>query len=184
MVALVTTIFITGCACGQIAGPACPAISVSSSPYTLIISGANFRNIPQCAQLSLDGLPPPQAMIAIGQAGQPMCTGGAFYNFVWRYSLGCIPTSQQSVVVIAVDQSTARTASQSISFPWGPRCTLYSNNCVVGEQSASLCPTNSCNDGTCQSGIITSCLNPSQPICTNGCGGHGGVNPSIGCLQQ
>jgi hypothetical protein len=179
--ALLTSAFVTGCACGQMGQPACPSIEVSSNPNLLTISGQHFSSIPKCAQLSLNGLPAPEAVIGIGE---PSCTGGNFQNFNWQYSLGCLPISSQNAVVVAVDQSTTTTASQAISIPWGPGCSLFGPGCIVGEQSVSLCPANVCNDGSCQAGIITNCANPSQPTCTNGCGNHGGVNASLGCVQQ
>lgn len=178
---LVIGAFVSGCTCGQMGQPVCPSIMVSSSPNTLVISGQNFSNIPNCAKLSLDGLPAPEAVIGIGQ---PQCIGGNFHNFNWQYSLSCQPSSSQNVVVVAVDQSTSTTASQAISLPWGPGCSLFGPGCIVGEQSVSLRPSNECNDGTCQAGIITNCGNPSQPTCTNGCANHGGVNPNLGCVQQ
>jgi hypothetical protein len=178
---LLTSALIAGCACGQIGQPACPIIMVSNIPNRLTINGQHFSNIPNCAQLSLDGLPSPEAAVSIGQ---PLCSSGNFHNFIWQYSLSCQPSSSQNVVVVAVDQSTSTTASQAISLPWGPGCSLFGPACLVGEQSQSWCPSNECNDGSCQAGIITSCANPLQPTCTDGCANHGGVNPNLGCVQQ
>jgi len=193
MAVLVISAFAVGCACGQMGQPACPSISVNNSwsgagpdtLNTLTISGTNFSSIPNCAQLSLDGLPAPQAVIGIGQP--PCMAGGVFQNFNWQYSVNCPSppslSSSQNVVVVAVDQSTQTSASQTISFPWGPACGLFAPPCIVGAQS-SWCGTSVCNDGTCQEGIVTSCANPPQPGCTNGCAQRGGVNTSLGCSQQ
>jgi hypothetical protein len=181
MAVLLLSAFVAGCACGQMGQPPCPSISVSTSPNTLTINGQNFSNIPNCAALSLDGLPAPQAVIGIGQ---PLCMGGSFKKFTWNYSLSCTPSGSQDAVVVAVDQSTTTAASQKIAFPWAPGCSLLWFNCIVGKQSVSYCPSSVCNDGTCQAGIPTNCAYPSSPTCTDGCGGHGGVNPNLGCVQE
>jgi hypothetical protein len=55
--------------------------------------------------------------------------------------------------------------------------------CVVGQASGGLCGFNHCNDGSCESGVPTSCSNPEMPTCTDGCGSHGGVDHSVGCIQ-
>jgi hypothetical protein len=66
-------------------------------------------------------------------------------------------------------------------------------NCGNGTSNITTCQVNGscggcdvCNDGSVQSGFITSCANPISPLCqtTNLCAKHGGVNPNVGCSQQ
>ena len=52
---------------------------------------------------------------------------------------------------------------------------VLNSGCAVGAQW-DACGSSVCNDGTCQAGIVTNCANLSRLVCTNGCGGHGGVN--------
>jgi chitinase len=59
---------------------------------------------------------------------------------------------------------------------------VMNKGCAVGAQS-DACGYAVCNDGTCQPGLVTSCANPSRPVCTNACAGRGGVNASLGCVQ-
>ncbi len=56
--------------------------------------------------------------------------------------------------------------------------------CSVGASCSWACQA--CNDDTCQcAGTITSCANPSVPVCSNAnvCANHGG-NSGLGCLRQ
>jgi hypothetical protein len=174
---LLAVAFLAGCNGGKIA----PSITVNNNPNLLTISGKNFSNTNHCAQLSLLGLPPPEAVVSLGM---PQCNNGAFQSFPWQYAANnCRLNGTQKTVVVAVDLSTQATASQPISIPWGPGCSL-AGACTVGQQSDTLCAANVCNDGSCQSGVITSCANPNAPTCTNGCANHGGVNSSLGCVQE
>jgi hypothetical protein len=155
-----------GCACGQMGQPACPGITVVSTPSSVTVSGSGFSNVPNCVSVSVSGLPPPNAVVGIGQ---PACSGGTFQNPTWTLSsVGCTSNSPQTVVVAAVDQKTLTSASKTISVNWGQGCQL------CGGEGQPVC-----SNGSCQSGAPS--LHPtrqgSKSICTATCGHAQGYSP-------
>jgi hypothetical protein len=59
----------------------------------------------------------------------------------------------------------------------------HCSTCVLGSSCDWGCAA--CNDGTCQcSGTVTSCANPSEPVCAGACNAHGGARSGVGCVQE
>jgi hypothetical protein len=159
ILALIFGGLLAGCACGQMGQPVCPSLQVTSNPNFLTISGSSFSNIPNCAHLSMSGLPPPEAVVAIGD---PQCNNGSFQNFNWQYSyVGCSPSTTQSVVVAGIDNQTSTAASQTVSIGWGPNCGLSG---FCGQIGQAACPSG-CVSGVNSGGTCVACGGEGQPVC-------------------
>jgi len=160
IIALIFGGLLAGCACGQMGQPACPSIQVTSNPNFLTIGGSSFSNIPSCAHLSMSGLPPPEAVVPIGD---PQCTNGSFQNFNWQFSyVGCSPSTTQPVTILGVDNQTSTAASQNISIGWGPTCGLSG---FCGQIGQAACPSGICVSGVNSGGACVACGGEGQPVC-------------------
>jgi hypothetical protein len=183
-------------------GPATTqTISVTNNGSSLTISGSGFSNIPQCAQVALVGLPPPQAAVGVGLMN---CSGGAFSNFNWSYGYttasgstqNCQTTGTQAAVVTATDQGNSQVATQNVSIAFGPNCALLCGTigqpacpagCLTGVNSNPGAPNGTCvacgGEGqppcagnVCQNGLHLNGIG--NVVCTAACG-HTNQSPCL-----
>jgi hypothetical protein len=166
--------------------PTTQQITVTNNGSSLSVNGTGFANIPNCAQLALVGLPPPQAAVSMGFA---TCSGGGFSNFNWRFAAITAPgstqqcqfTGQQDAVVTATDQTNSQIATAKTSIIWGPNCAL-----ICGKAFEPACPAGCLEgepliNGICcgpRIGLIGGTIPCGEHCCTNGtqsCSIAGGV---------
>jgi hypothetical protein len=90
---------------------------------------------------------------------------------VW-YPLKNVECCEGVSIIVDVDNVVAETNENNNSTYFYSACQL------------SACQV--CNDGSCQcAGALTACTNPeSPPTEPNLCGSHGGIDPSLGCVQE
>jgi hypothetical protein len=100
------------------------------------------------------------------------CQGGSFSNYNWRFGYttpsgapqNCQFTGTQNVVVTATDQSSLNTASQTLSFTWGPNCGLVCG--VVGQPACPQgCLTGVNSNPGSPNGTCVACSGEGQPPC-------------------
>jgi hypothetical protein len=109
--------------------------SVTNGPRTLTISGQGFANVSPCANLALEGAPPPSSNLKIGQ---PPCVGGSFQNFTWQYSRdgdGCASGSFSATVFAVDTQGSNASATQTVTLDSMPencatRCCTLDQKCA------------------------------------------------------
>lgn len=153
------------------------AILVSCSPATtqkitainsggfITVSGSGFSHIKSCAQLSVIGFPPPNAVLGMGKVNN--CSAGVFTNFSWRFNQittpgalqGCQITATQQAVVTAVDLGNSQTATKTIQVGTGPNCSI-----ICGTIGQPACPAG------CLTGVNN---NPGRNGTCVPCGGEG-----------
>jgi hypothetical protein len=179
-------------------GPLKPTLQVTNNGSSLMISGAGFypSPSPNCVQLSLLRLPAPNAVLGIATAS---CDSTGSFKMTWSYRYAfCNPSNTQSVVVAGVD-TQSNSASQTISFAWGPGCNLTQFCGAIGQpacngqcQSGGVGPDGTCQllcggEGQAQCSAGASCLpglHPNQQgasvMCTASCGNAPGTPCTLG----
>ncbi len=166
---VLTVLALTGCPPSPLR-PSIKVVSNLGNPNSLTISGSGFANISHCAALSLTGLVN-QGQYGTVAVGEPGCSGGAFQNFNWPYSLvgpACVPNSTQDAGVLAIDtQLTTAGASAGVTIPWGSNCAI---GAACGQNGQPTCPGETCSPGLVlgSDGRCSPCGVEGAPVCAGG----------------